>query len=133
MGTRDQATGIILFAHGSRVEEANQSVHQLAQKVEEVGPYAYVRAAFLELGHPDLPKAIREAADAGLRRVIVVPYFLTMGIHLRRDLPKLVQAAKQNHPDFELEVGHSLEGHPLMPALILSRVQEALDGSKAQQ
>ena len=79
---QDKRTGIILFAHGSSVEEANRGVHELARQIEIGGPYGYVRAAFLELAQPDLPAAIAQAAAAGLRRVIIIPYFLTMGIHL---------------------------------------------------
>jgi sirohydrochlorin ferrochelatase len=133
MSREDSATGIILFAHGSAVEEANRGVHELARKVAATGRYQYVRAAFLELGEPDLPSAIREAVHAELRRVVVIPYFLTLGVHLRRDLPRLIADAKQAFPDFEIEVGAPLEGHPLMPSLILDRVREALTAKRAPE
>ena len=123
-------TGIVLFAHGSSVEEANHGVRELAQKVEAAGLYQYVRAAFPKQSRPDLSRAVQEAIAAGIYRVIVVPYFLTMGIHLRRDLSQLVAAAKRTHPDVEIEVGQSLEGHPLMPSIVLGRVQEVLDGAR---
>ena len=126
-------TGIILFAHGSPVEEANRGVHELAQRIEAAGPYRYVRAAFLDCAEPDLPAAVMEAAVAGLGRVVVVPYFLTMGLHLHRDLPRLVAQAKEKYPAFEIVVGQSLEGHPLMPSIILGRVREVLEGPKASE
>jgi sirohydrochlorin ferrochelatase len=130
--SHDLTTGILLFAHGSPVEEANRGVHELAQKIEATGPYRYVRAAFLDCAQPDLPSAVVNAAEAGLRRVVVIPYFLTMGLHLHRDLPRLVAAAKEKYPNFEIAVGQSLEGHPLMPSIILGRVEEALqDGSNS--
>ena len=72
-----------------------------------------------------------QAAEAGLERLIVIPYFLTVGLHLRRDLPKLVAAAKEKHPNFEITVGQSLEGHPLMPSIILGLAQEVLRGESA--
>jgi sirohydrochlorin ferrochelatase len=103
-------------------------VHDLAAKNAAAGPYRYVRAAFLDGGQPDLPGGVMEAAHAGIERLIIIPYFLTVGLHLRRDLPKLIAAAQRKHPNFEIAVGQSLEGHPLMPSLILSRVQEALRG-----
>jgi sirohydrochlorin ferrochelatase len=131
MPREDLTTGIILFAHGSNVEEANRGVHELAGRVAAAGPYRHVRAAFLELGQPDLSAAVREAVQAELSRVIVVPYFLNLGVHLQRDLPRLIAAAKRTFPDFEIEVGQPLEGHPLMPSLILDRVREALKVSKA--
>jgi sirohydrochlorin ferrochelatase len=74
-----------------------------------------------------------EAAEAGLERLIVIPYFLTVGLHLRRDLPTLLAAAREKHPNFEVVVGQSLEGHPLMPSIILGRVQEVLQGESAGQ
>ena len=117
-------TGIILFAHGSPVEEANEGVRELAAKIEGDGPYQYVRAAFLDGGEPDLPSAVKQAAEAGIDQIIIIPYFLTVGLHLRRDMPKLVAAAQENHPTVKIVVGQSLEGHPSMPALILSRVKE---------
>jgi sirohydrochlorin ferrochelatase len=118
--------GILLFAHGSPVEEANDGVRELAAKIEVAGPYNYVRAAFLDGGEPDLPAAVAQAADAGVDRLIIIPYFLTVGLHLRRDMPKLVDAARAKHPAMKITVGQSLEAHPLMPSLILSRVQEVL-------
>ncbi len=130
MKPEDQRTGIVIFAHGSSVEEANSGVRALARKVQDMGPYRYVRAAFLELAQPDLGTAITEAAATGLRRVVVIPYFLTLGIHLRRDLPKLLAAEKAKHRGLEIEVGQSLESHPLMPSIILGLVQEAISEIK---
>ena len=126
MATQEDSVGIVLFAHGSRVEEANQGVRDLARQVRESGPYAFVREAFLELGEPDLGSALAEACKAQVRRVIIIPYFLTLGIHLRRDLPKLIEMHKNKLPGLEVEVGPPLEGHPEMPSIILGRVRKAL-------
>ena len=123
--------GVLLFAHGSPVEEANHGVHELARKVEAAGPYRYVRVAFLDCAQPDLPAAVATAVEAGMHRVVVVPYFLTVGLHLQRDLPRLIATAKEQYPHLEITVGRSLEGHPLMASMILSRVQQVLEGQEA--
>ena len=133
MAEKDDATGILLFAHGSSVEEANRAVDELARHIEAQGPYDYVRAAFLERARPDLGEAVRLAVEAGRQRLIVIPYFLTMGIHLQRDLPNFISALKQKYPEVMIEVGQSLEGHPLMASIILGRVQEVLVANKAAQ
>jgi sirohydrochlorin ferrochelatase len=130
--TRDErTTGIILFAHGSSVQDANRGVHDLAERVEREGPYPYVRAAFLELADPALEAAIAAAAKSGLRRIVIIPYFLTMGIHLQRDLPRLVEPLRQRHPGLQIEVGPSLEGHPQMPGILLGLVREVVEPTKA--
>lgn len=118
-------TAILLFAHGSRVEEANAGVRALARQVQDSGGFDYVRAAFLEMAQPDLMGAIAEAVGAGLGRIVVVPYFLTLGIHLRRDLPELLEREKARHPGVEFLVGEPLEGHPAMPALLVERIRSA--------
>jgi len=128
MPCNNSTIGIILFAHGSPVDEANRGVHELARKIEAAGPYRYVRAAFLDCAQPDLPAAVTNAVEAGLARAIVIPYFLTLGLHLHRDLPRLVATAKEKYPGFEIAVGQPLEGHPLMPSIILGRVEEVLEG-----
>jgi sirohydrochlorin ferrochelatase len=130
MSDEESITGVLLFAHGSRVEEANQGVHDLARQVQSLGPYGYVRATFLELAHPNLGEAVAEAVEAGMRRVVVIPCFLTMGIHLRRDLPSLIAPEREKYPHVEIEVGQSLEGHPLMATIILGRVKEVIGTTK---
>ncbi len=128
----DQAkTGILLFAHGSRVEEANHGVHELARKVQESGGISYVRAAFLEMAQPDLHAAVAEAVRAGIERIIVIPYFLTLGVHLRRDLPELLARQKELYPTLEVEAGEPLEGHPLLPSLIVDRIRAVSRTPKA--
>ena len=133
MKEAEKSLGIVLFAHGSAVEEANQSVHNLARQVQEQGPYGYVRGAFLDVAQPDMDAAIAQAVEAGVRRVIVIPYFLTEGIHLQRDLPNLIAPLKKKYTDLEIEVGRSLDDHPQMAAIILGRVREVMGETKAAQ
>lgn len=132
MPDENSSTGILLFAHGSRVEEANRGVHELARQVQEAGNLPYVRAAFLEMAQPDLTAAIEAAAQAGFGKILIIPFFLTMGVHLRRDLPELLAQQRERHPKLEIEAGDSLEGHPLMPSLILDRVRAAEETCKEQ-
>ncbi len=131
MAQQNDSVGVVLFAHGSSVAEANQGVRELAERVVAAGPFRFIRAAFLEQAQPDLAAAVAEAAQAGLRQVIVIPYFLTEGLHLRRDLPRLVAAEKARFPHLDLRVGQSLEGHPLMASIVLGRVREILDPNES--
>jgi sirohydrochlorin ferrochelatase len=126
----EDSTAVLLFAHGSSLEESNHAVHELAHQVEELGPCCYVRAAFLQLAHPTLEEAVAEAVAAGRRRVIVIPYFLTVGVHLQRDLPNLIAPLAQKYSALSIEVGQALEGHPLMASIILGRVEEVIQATK---
>lgn len=115
----------IVFAHGSSVESANEAVRIVAAQMAQMGGYTNVEAAFLEGGKPDLAGAVDAVTARGAQRVIVVPYFLTLGLHLKRDLPKLVEEARAKHPNLEIEVTPPLDGHPAMVEALLGRARDS--------
>jgi sirohydrochlorin ferrochelatase len=116
-------TGYIVFAHGSSVESANQAVRTVADDLARAGGYSQVVAAFLEGGSPDLCSAAGELAARGVSHIVVIPYFLTLGLHLQRDLPRLIGEARRLHPGLEIEVTPPLDGHPAMVEALLDRAR----------
>jgi sirohydrochlorin ferrochelatase len=119
-------TGIIIFAHGSRVESANEGVREVASHFARLGSFFHVEPAFLELGQPDLGGAVTRLTEQGVRRIVIIPYFLTLGIHLERDLPKIVAGLAAAHPGVALQVTAPLEGHPALLEILLDRSKEAI-------
>jgi sirohydrochlorin ferrochelatase len=117
---------IILFAHGSRVESANEAVRKVAAELASAGEYALVEAAFLELGKPDLAGAVSAVAAKGAKRVVVIPYFLTMGTHLRRDLPRLIDGVALAHPNLEIRITPPLDGHPALVRVLLDLAKSGI-------
>jgi len=118
------STGYIVFAHGSSIESANDAVRVVAAKMATEGNLARVEAAFLEGGKPDLPGAMGAMASH-VSRIVVVPYFLTLGLHLQRDLPKLIDQIKASHPDVEIEVTPPLDQHPALVSALVDRARDA--------
>lgn len=114
-------TGIIVFAHGSRIESANEAVRAVAANLAKAGNFSHVEAAFLELGQPSLDGAVTALLSQGVTRILVIPYFLTLGMHLERDLPRLVGAIAQAHPGLEISVTPPLDGHPALLHALLDR------------
>jgi sirohydrochlorin ferrochelatase len=120
------STGYIVFAHGSSIESANQAVRAVATEVSRRGGYPVVEAAFLEGGRPDLKEAVDLVAAQGISHVVVIPYFLTLGLHLQRDLPRLIDALKISHPALEIDVTPPLDAHPALIDALLDRAKESL-------
>jgi sirohydrochlorin ferrochelatase len=118
--------GLILFGHGSRVAEANQSVMAVTEALRERGGYRLTATAFLELAEPDLPAAVAALVAQGARRIVVIPYFLTLGIHLRRDLPRIVEELESIHPGVEILVTDPLDGHPALLDIVMARAGAAV-------
>lgn len=120
------STGYVVFAHGSRIEPANVAVRVVAAELGRVGGFEHVEAAFLELGDPDLEGAVSRLAALGLRRIVVLPYFLTLGLHLERDLPRIVERISRRHPHLDVQLAEPLDGHPALVQILLERARSAV-------
>jgi sirohydrochlorin ferrochelatase len=121
-------TGIAIFGHGSSVESANQAVRDFTAELARRGGFPLIETSFLELGKPDLPEAIRRLVERGATRVVVIPYFLTLGIHLKRDLPRIVAELGDIYKGVKIDVTDPMDGHPALLEVLLDRAKDALDG-----
>ncbi len=124
------ATAIVVFAHGSSIESANESVRRMADSLRSDSGFDIVEAAFLEQGEPDLAAAVSAVIRQGATRVIVAPYFLTLGVHLQRDLPKIVAGLVRMHQGVEIRIAPPLDGHPALGVILKERAKEALAAGK---
>ena len=119
--------GVAIFAHGSSVASANDAVRLVAAQVARQGGFELVETAFLEGGSPDLADAVRRLIDRGASRILVVPYFLTLGLHLQRDLPRIVAGISSIETSVEIHVVPPLDGHPAMAQALVERAMEGIE------
>ena len=117
-------TAILLIAHGSRQAPANDDLHQLAARLREQSDYAIVRPAFLELAEPDIATGGEECVARGAKRVLMVPYFLSAGVHLLHDLTAARDSLSRRHPEVEFRLGQALGPDPLLDRLVTDRIHQ---------
>jgi len=116
-------TGIVVFGHGSSVPSANEAVKFVAADAARAGGWEACETAFLE-ADPRLGDAVEKLAAAGVDDILVLPYFLTLGIHLQRDLPKLVDELARRHA-VAIRVAPPLDGHAGLSRILVDRAREA--------
>jgi len=119
-------TGIVVFAHGSRIEAANQAVRSAAAELARLGDRPIVEAAFLELGQPSLEEAADVLVAKGVDRIVIIPYFLTPGTHLERDLPAIVERIVKKHNHIDVLTTASLDGHKGLVEILADRAHTVL-------
>lgn len=112
------ATGIVLFAHGSRDPLWSAPMQAVAAQIRQTQPALPVRCAYLELCEPDLPTATAQLLAAGCTTVRVLPLFLGVGKHARQDLPELIASLRQQYPAVRFDVQASVGEDPRMIALM---------------
>lgn len=118
-------TAYVVFAHGSRLESANDAVRDVAASLARQGNFDLVDVAFLDCAPPDLPTTIGNLAARGAERVVVLPYFLTLGRHTAEDLPRIANEATRIHKSVKVEIAAPLDGHPALVRVLLERAAES--------
>ncbi len=128
-----QQTAILLIAHGSREDSANRDLHELAERLAGSGSgrRPIVIASFLELAEPDIATGGDRCVASGADRVLMVPYFLSAGVHLRRDLTAARDELAARHPSVAFHLGPPLGPHRLLDEPVAARIDEleaSIDG-----
>ena len=97
---------LLLVAHGSRREESNIEIESLSEKISTLEPKEFdkVMPAFLEFASPSIPEAIKECNEVGATKVTILPYFLSAGVHITRDIPNEITEASERSPGLEINV-----------------------------
>ena len=96
---------LLIVAHGSRRSESNEEVRALSKKINalECG-FDEVSCAFLELATPLIPAGIEKQIECGANEIVILPYFLSAGRHVTKDIPSDVEQVKAKHPNINIKI-----------------------------
>ena len=111
---------LLIIAHGSRRASSNEEVVQLVSKVaqEENPGVDNVALAFLEFAEPTIEVALEGCLQRGAEEVVVLPYFLSAGNHVVKDIPHEVSKVQDKWPDKTITILPHLGASGAMPALL---------------
>jgi sirohydrochlorin ferrochelatase len=122
-------TGIIIVDHGSRREESNKMLEEIAALFAKrfMETYEIVEPAHMELAEPSIASAYAKCVERGAQRVVVCPFFLGPGKHWTQDIPRLTAEAAQQHPGTRFHVTKTLGIDDLILDLLEKRVRACGD------
>ncbi len=121
-------TAVLFLGHGSRAPEANEAMYRVLELFRRRSGYAIVEAGFMELSPPTIEEGVAACVRQGAGRILVIPYFLHLGRHVQRDLPRVIARCRQRYPRVEFVLGPHIGFHPLLVDILLERVREAEAG-----
>jgi sirohydrochlorin ferrochelatase len=119
-------TALLLIAHGSRRPEANLDLEFVAAALRARGRYPIVRVSYLELAEPNIETGGARCVEDGATDVVLVPYFLSPGVHVGEDLTAARTALSARFPHVRFVLAEPLGRHPLLVDVVEQRVQECL-------
>lgn len=116
---------LLLIAHGSRRPEANADLEFVAAALRARGRYPVVRVSYLELAEPDIATGGAQCAADGATDVVLVPYFLSPGVHVVEDLTAARDELSAKFPGVRFVLAEPLGRHPLLIDVVEQRAGEA--------
>lgn len=121
-------TGVIILAHGSsKGQNVGEIMDEVCRQVKaHIKNEVKVVWAALQFNHPSLAEAVDGLVEAGVRRVVVVPYFLFEGVHITHDIPEMVDDIRRKCAGVEIVMARSLGGDESLSRLVVERLYEAV-------
>ena len=119
-------TALLFAAHGTPLTAANAPIVCTAEAVGKQLGYGTTLVGYLDCNQPTILDAIDQLVAAGYVRIVIQPYFLHLGRHVRTDLPALFTDARNCHRDVEIIAAHHLDYDPLLVDVTTERVMALL-------
>ena len=126
-------TAALLIGHGSRAQNANEALFRVMAHFQKAWPHRVLEAAFLEISRPSIPEGIDLCVEKGAERIIVIPYFLFRGNHVKTDLPAFIKESRNKHADVDIILGPHLGFHPKMIEIVDERIRQVLETLKLEE
>ncbi|NTV65242.1 MAG: sirohydrochlorin chelatase [Oscillochloris sp.] len=116
---------ILLIGHGSPDPAGNAEFLDFARQLEHKLAVP-TQPCFLELAEPSIGAGFARCVAQGAQEIAVLPLFLGPGRHQKRDVPGLLAAAQEQHPQVSLRYGKAVGPHDALIAALSERAQAAL-------
>lgn len=120
----DNGRAVILIGHGSRAAGADDDMEKSAAGLRAKLGGIVETCRMSGRGIP-FAEVFERCVDRGAKKVIVLPYFLHFGIHLREDIPEILRESGRKHPDVCLILGRHLGYDDALVSLLEKRFEES--------
>ena len=122
--SENRKRAVILIGHGSRAAGADDDMDRVAAHLRTAinGTVEVCRMGGRGISLEEaFERCIRQGAD----EIIVLPYFLHFGVHLRQDIPEMLLKTAANHPEIRLVLGRHLGYDDALARLVQQRLIES--------
>ncbi len=114
---------ILLIGHGSSDRNARDAFIHSANAIRSY--YRNVHFCFLELDHPNIEEGIEQSIATNPKVILMMPYFLHRGAHIKKDVVKDVNAALAKFNFKNAFMSRHLGVDEKLVNLVIERAKEA--------
>ncbi len=116
---------LILMGHGSRVPGAGKSMEDVADRLREISYRDIVETCYMSRLGPHFGETLELCVKKGASEVVLIPYFLNLGLHMKVDIPKMLKKEAEKYPALKLVFGKNLGFDELLVELVKKRLEES--------
>lgn len=117
---------VILIGHGSREAGFEAPMKKIANALSKKNPGKRFFLAYLEITSPSVQERIDECVLRGFSRIKILPYFLLVGRHVKKDLPQMIRLAQKKYGSAaRISLAPYLGFHPGIAAAANARLKQA--------
>jgi len=118
--------GILICGHGSKDERAFAELEQTAELIADRFVGTPVAFGFLDYVQPSIETGLDGLRDRSISTVVLAPAMLGTGNHLRNDIPQIIEAYLDRHPDMDIRMIDPIANDDELIAAAADRVRDAV-------
>lgn len=115
--------GILIIGHGSKIEEGNIAFEKLVKEFS-VRSSLPVYGAHMALAKPSIDESVHKMIADGIRDIVVLPYLLYGGKHIKKHIPEKLASLKEEIIDVKFTLTSTLANDPLVIQAMYNRVEK---------
>lgn len=119
--------GIVILGHGSKRKVANKQIAEVINQIKPRLISTKIVPAYLQFCRPTLKESVRLLVKRDCKTIIVVPFFLFMGNHVKRDIPKAIKNETIKYPELEFIYAESLGKDTRIAEIVLGRIKKVMN------
>lgn len=118
--------GILILAHGSREAATEETLQQVIGHLKAIFSDEIIETAYLQFSKTDLETGLDRLKAKGVDDIVVIPYFLFEGVHIKEDIPKEIETYLAAHPGMKIVLGKTLGSDPRLAEILADRIRQSL-------
>jgi sirohydrochlorin ferrochelatase len=116
---------LLIVGHGSKSKEAVDIFNKTVELVSQKSEYCIVKGAHMELAEPNIEATVSELVKNKPGEIIIVPYFLYLGNHIKFDIPEIIDRLAKKYPEIKFRFGKPIGFEPVIADILIKRAKEA--------
>lgn len=117
---------ILIVGHGSRSVNAQEIFNKIVGYVKERSGFDMVEGAHMELCKPDIPEVVDKLVNKGAEEIILVPYFLYEGIHIKEDIPEIIKELSAKYKKVKFTMAKPIGDEPILAEILINRANQVI-------